>query len=58
MIAPTSAEINALPEHIRWYVMELETMADPSGMIRRNMRLEHDNAALQVLIEELKAKAP
>lgn len=50
----TSAEINALPANIRRFIMELEAMADPSGMIRRNMQLEHDNQALQAMIVELK----
>lgn len=34
--------------------MELETFADPSGIIRRNMQLEHDNRALQQMIKNLK----
>lgn len=52
--ALTPADINSLPENIRWFVMELETFADPSGIIRRNMQLEHDNRALQQMIKNLK----
>jgi RNase P subunit RPR2 len=46
----TTEDINALPDNIRRFIMELETMADPSGMVRNNMRLEHENKALLILI--------
>jgi hypothetical protein len=54
MMVVTAEDINNLPGNLRWFVMELETFADPSGIIRRNMQLEHDNKALQQLITELK----
>ena len=54
--SPTCDEINALPENLRHFVMELETFANPSGIFRENMRLLYDNQALQVVICKLKNK--
>lgn len=51
----TAAEVNALPENVRLYVMELESISDASGYVQRIAWLEHENAALQVIISELKA---
>lgn len=48
-------EINALPEHVRKYVMWLETEADPAGTIRENFRLNEENAALRALIRDKSA---
>lgn len=44
-----AAETNALPEHVRKYIMWLETDADPAGTIRENFRLNEENAALRIL---------
>lgn len=34
----TSAAINALPEPVRQYIAQLETLCDPSGLVRENMQ--------------------
>ena len=36
----TAAEVNALPELIRAYIMQLETMCDPAGLVRENAQLK------------------
>lgn len=46
------AEVNALPEHVRKYIMWLETDADPAGTIRENFRLNEENKALRVLVSK------
>lgn len=56
-MAVTSADINALPGNLRRYVMELESTSDASGYVQRIAWLEHENAALQVKIAELKGLA-
>ena len=43
---PTPENINALPEPLRRYVMRLETMADPAGLVRENALLKEQIAAL------------
>lgn len=48
-----SAEINELPEHVRKYIMWLETDADPAGTIRENFRLNEENKALRVMLERV-----
>ena len=52
--SPSTENINALPEVLRKYVAELETIADPAGMVSRNFFLEEhlsssqaENAALK-----------
>lgn len=51
-IALTPAEVNALPERARRYVMWLETNADPAGTVQDNFRLTEENAALRALVAE------
>ena len=34
--APTAANINALPENLKRFVMELEALCDPSGIVAEN----------------------
>lgn len=31
----TPAQINALPEHVRRYIHDLQTICDPAGMVRQ-----------------------
>jgi hypothetical protein len=50
----TSEDTNNLPDNIRQYVMELETFADPAGIVRRNMELEDVNNCLQAKVAEMK----
>lgn len=52
MKPPTPDEVNALPEHIRHFIMELETFADPSGIIRENMLARDTVAGLGVMLDE------
>ena len=47
---PTSENINALPEEIRKYIHDLETMCDPSGYVQ-------SIAILKDTIRALTAKA-
>lgn len=42
-----SAEVNALPERVRRYIMWLETEADPAGTLRENFCLRENVAGLQ-----------
>lgn len=51
---PTPANINALPEPVRDYIMGLETNADPSGMVRQNVLLKDENETLRLKIKEMK----
>lgn len=46
---PTSANINALPMPLRGYIHELETSCDPAGLLRENMQLKDQIAALQIM---------
>lgn len=54
----TAEDINALPENIRFFVMELESMSDASGYVRRIFQLEDENKALQAVIRQLKGGSP
>lgn len=47
-----ASEVNTLPEHVRKYIMWLETDADPAGTVRDNFRLTEENAALRIMITE------
>lgn len=47
---PTSENINALPLPLRRYIMELQTNADPAGIVRENAVLRHDNAEFELLL--------
>ena len=42
----TSDEINALPEHVRRYVRDLETICDPAGMVQEIAALRDQVRAL------------
>lgn len=46
---PTTENINELPEPLRKYICDLETNADPSGMVRHNTILRDQVAGLQVM---------
>lgn len=48
---PTPANINALPDPVRRYIMHLETDCDPAGTIRSEVILrEHTVPELQALV--------
>jgi hypothetical protein len=50
-----TAQINALPEMLRCYIMELETRADPAGDIRELVMLRDRVAQLEAALQELRA---
>lgn len=50
---PTAQAINVLPEPIRQYIHELETIYDPSGDIRELYRLRIENKLLRLECENL-----
>ena len=45
----SAAEVNALPPKAREYIYQLESNADPAGMVRENMQLRDTNKGLQVM---------
>ena len=51
---PTVANINALPNGIRHYICDLETLADPAGIVKQNVFLKDACIALQKMLRELK----
>lgn len=48
---PTAEAINELPEPLRRYIHDLETLCDPAGMVRENWLLKQENEALKRKIE-------
>lgn len=48
---PTKAEFDTLPPRWRRYVADLETNADPAGMVRENAMLRDQIRQFGVLIE-------
>jgi hypothetical protein len=50
---PTAANIESLPEPIRKYIADMQTNADPPGMIAENALLADAVRALQNRIKEL-----
>src|ERR1700743_1324695 len=46
---PTPENINALPPGVRSYIHDLETMADPAGIVRENHCLREDNSEFERL---------
>jgi hypothetical protein len=43
---PTPENINALPEPLRRYVHQIETLSDPAGLVRQNAILKQQVDAL------------
>lgn len=54
---PSAENINALPEPLRKYIADLETNADPAGMVRENSILRDTVAALEAQLTEQKQNA-
>lgn len=50
---PTAAEINALPDHLRSYIHDLEVNLDPAGEVRRCRLAEDENRMLRAKLAEL-----
>jgi hypothetical protein len=49
---PTAAEINALPEHIRSYIHELEAGGSQAELVQDNVALRDQLAQLEVLVQQ------
>ena len=49
---PTVENINALPESLRKYIHDLETVCDPAGMVQEIAILREYKAALERLTED------
>lgn len=47
--AVTAAEVNAMPERVRKYIQDIETMCDPQFIMQENWRLREENEALQIM---------
>jgi hypothetical protein len=54
---PTAEAINALPEPLRRFIHDLETNADPAGMVRQNIILEEQVDALTVKLDAMRRTA-
>jgi hypothetical protein len=50
---PTAESINALPEPLRRYIHELETVCDPAGDVRMLFRLKTENQMVRQECERL-----
>jgi hypothetical protein len=55
---PTPENVNRLPAPLFRYVARIETNADPGGMVRDNIRLRDENAALALALAEATKPAP
>ena len=49
---PTAENINALPESIRSFIHDIETNADPTGMVRENVLLKDENEELRLKLQQ------
>ena len=54
---PTAENINALPEPLRIYIHDLQTVCDPAGDVTDKFRLETENRMLRWECERLAKKA-
>lgn len=52
---PTADNINALPDPLRRYIHDLETMADPAGLVQENYELKAQVRAVEAMMERLRA---
>lgn len=53
---PTAANVNALPEPLRHYIHQLETIADPAGDQRALILVRDENAMLRAKLAEVLSK--
>lgn len=51
---PTAANVNALPEPLRRYIMQLETHRDPQLTLQLNYELQLQVQACEAMIEKLR----
>jgi len=54
--SPTADNVNALPLHIREYIHDLETNADPAGMVAENTLISDLCRQLDAKIAQLKER--
>jgi hypothetical protein len=54
---PTAANINGLPEPLRRYIHDLETNADPAGMVLENHQLRQQAVAVTAMFNAEKRDA-
>jgi len=47
---PTAEQINRLPEPLRNYIHDLETLCDPAGMVQDNASLREQNEQMETLL--------
>lgn len=52
---PTAENINALPDPLRRFIHDLETMADPAGLVLENYQLRQQVRAVEAMVEKLRA---
>jgi hypothetical protein len=50
---PTPEHVNSLPQPLRKYIHDLETIADPAGIVRENSQLKDQIRSLEIKLEEL-----
>lgn len=55
--APTPETINKLPAPLRRYIHDLETNADPAGMVRENVLLRDQVEVCQLMLQERGVRA-
>jgi len=51
---PTAANINALPLPLRRFIHDLETMADPAGLVQENYELRAQVKAVEAMVAKLR----
>lgn len=51
---PTASNINALPLPLRRFIHDLETMADPAGLVQENYELRVQVRAVEAMVERLR----
>lgn len=49
----TSEEVSKLPEKVREYIHDLETLCDPAGLVRENALLKNENEMLRAKLREV-----
>lgn len=55
---PTAENLNALPEPLQRYIHDLQTITDPSGLMRQNFSLRQEVAALRAAVAGQGQKQP
>lgn len=53
---PTAENVNALPEPLRDYIHQIETLCDPQLLVQQNWELRELVAALEVMLQAERAR--